>query len=109
VLKVSPDNANSLLAQFAHPRADETVAKLERIPAYVPRHTRADWRQINVPTLVLANRQDEIHPFDFGEVLASEISGAELHELTPKSMSKEQHASDVQRFISDFLTRNFTT
>jgi pimeloyl-ACP methyl ester carboxylesterase len=109
VLKVSPDNANSLLAQFAHPRADETVAKLERIPAYVPRHTRADWRRIKVPTLVLANRQDEIHPFDFGEVLANEISGAELHELTPKSVSKEKHTADVQRFISEFLTRNFIT
>jgi pimeloyl-ACP methyl ester carboxylesterase len=107
VLKISPDNANSLLSQFAHPRAEETVAKLERIPAYVPQHTRADWKRIRVPTLVLVNRQDEIHPFDFGEVLAREIPNAQLVEVAPKSVSKEQHTADVQQALSDFLLKHF--
>ena len=107
VLKVSPDNANSLVAQFVHPRAEETVAKLERIPAYVPSHTRAEWKRIRVPTLVLANRQDAIHPFEFGEVLAQTIPGAALVEVTPKSVSKEQHTADVQRALTDFLVKNF--
>ncbi len=109
VMRVSPDNADSLLAQFAHPRAEETVAKLERIPGYVPNHSRADWNGIRVPTLVLVNRQDEIHPFEFGEVLAQEIPGAELRELTPKSVNKEKHGADVQRFLSDFLLKHFGT
>lgn len=107
VLRVSPDNANSLLAQFTHPRAEETAAKLERIPAHVPAHTREDWKQIRVPTLVLANRQDAIHPFEFGEVLARSIPGALLVEITPKSVSKERHAADVQRAVGDFLVKHF--
>ena len=107
VLKVSPDNANSLLAQFTHPRAEETVAKLERIPAHVPTHTREDWKRIRVPTLVLVNRQDAIHPFEFGEVLARTIPGASLVEITPKSVSKERHASDVQRAVGEFLVKHF--
>src|SRR6185436_11059713 len=85
VKQVSPDNANSLLSQFAHPRAEETVAKLERIPAYVPKYTRQEWRRISVPTLVLVNRQDEIHPFEFGGVLVREIRNAKLVEVAPKS------------------------
>ncbi len=105
VLKVSPDNAHSLLSQFAHPRAEETVAKLERIPAYVPKHRREDWKRIDVPTLVLVNRQDEIHPFEFGEMLARGIPEAELHELTPKSVNAAQHRADVQRVVGDFLQR----
>lgn len=109
VLKVSPDNANSLLAQFAHPRAEETVAKLERIPAYVPKHSRAEWNRLQVPTLVIVNRQDEIHPFEFGEVLAREIPGAALQEVTPKSLNKERHATDVQRAVSEFLRQHFTS
>jgi pimeloyl-ACP methyl ester carboxylesterase len=109
VLKKSPDNANSLLSQFAHPRAEETVAKLERIPAYVPKHSRADWNKIAVPTLVLVNQQDEIHPFEFGEVLAREISNAQLVELTPKSVNKELHAADVQRALENFLKQNSST
>ena len=108
VLKKSPDNAKSLLAQFAHARAEETVAKLERIPNYAPRHSREDWKRIAVPALVLANRQDEIHPFEFGEILAQAIPQAEWREITPKSLSIEQHARDVQRFIGEFLGRHFS-
>jgi pimeloyl-ACP methyl ester carboxylesterase len=107
VLKVSLDGAASLLSQFAHPRAEETVAKLERIPGYVPKHTREHWKRIRVPTLVLANQQDPVHPFDFGQTLAQTIPQAQLIELTPKSVSKEQHAADVQRAITTFLIRNF--
>ena len=107
VLKISPDSAASLLAQFEHPRAEETVAKLERIPGYVPRHLREDWKRICVPTLVLANQQDPVHPFDFGQTLAETIPGAQLIEITPKSVSKEQHTADVQRALTDFLVGNF--
>lgn len=106
VKRVSPDNANSLLAQFAHPRAEETVAKLERIPNYVPAHRRDDWRRIAVPTLVLANRQDEIHPFTFGETLAAAIPNARLVEVAPKSVSKERHNAEVQAALDEFLGAN---
>ncbi len=108
VRRVSPDNAASLLGQFAHPRAAETAVKLERIPAHVPAHPRAAWRNITVPTLVLANRRDAIHPFEFGETFAREIPGAEFRELTPKSVSKEQHEAKTQQFIADFLVRQTT-
>jgi pimeloyl-ACP methyl ester carboxylesterase len=104
VKRVSPDNANSLLAQFAAPRAEETVAKLERIPKYVPAHRRDDWKRIAVPTLVLANQQDEIHPFAFGETLAAAIPQARLVEVAPKSAAKERHVREVQAALDEFLT-----
>ena len=50
-----------------------------------------------MPTLVLGNRQDPIHPWDIAETLAGLIPGAELREITPKSVSLEQHAADVQK------------
>lgn len=103
----SPDNANSLLGQFDHPRAEETVIKLEAIPQYAPLYTREQWKIISVPTLVLANRQDPIHPFEYGETLARIIPGAEFRELTPKSVSLERHGADVQRALEEFLSRSF--
>jgi pimeloyl-ACP methyl ester carboxylesterase len=106
VKRVSPDNANSLLSQFAHPRAEETVAKLERIPNYVPKHTRTDWRSIKVPTLVIVNRQDQIHPFNFGEALAREIANARVVEVAPKSANKERHTADVQNALANFFADN---
>ncbi len=101
----SPDNALSLLAQFAHPRAEETVAKLERIPLHQPAHPAALWAGIRVPTLILGNRDDLIHPWEFAVEYARRIPGAELGELTPKSTSLERYTSDTQRFVSEFLVK----
>jgi pimeloyl-ACP methyl ester carboxylesterase len=107
VFRKSPDNAISLLGQFEQPRAEETVIKLERIPYYVPTYTREHWKAISVPTLVLANRQDPIHPFEYGETLARIIPGAAFTELTPKSVSLERHNADVQHALAEFLNRSF--
>ncbi|MSU36558.1 MAG: alpha/beta hydrolase [Pedosphaera sp.] len=101
----SPDNALSLLAQFAHPRAEETVAKLERLPLYQPAHPASRWEKIGVPTLILGSREDLIHPWASAVEYAHRIPGAELYELTPKSAGKEQHALETQRFISEFLVK----
>jgi pimeloyl-ACP methyl ester carboxylesterase len=106
-LRESPDAAASLLGQFSHPRAEETVVKLERIPRHIPAHRREEWASITVPTLVLANRQDPIHPYEFGETLARMIPGAEFRELTPKSLSVEAHGADAQRHIEAFLGSHF--
>jgi pimeloyl-ACP methyl ester carboxylesterase len=107
VLQQSPLTAQSLVGQFLHPRAEETVALFERIPLDAPSLDRAGWRVIKAPTLVLANRQDPIHPFEYGEILAREIPGAEFKELTPKAVSVEQHNADTQRFLENFLLRNY--
>ncbi len=82
--------------------------KLERIPNDTPNRDAAELRVIAVPTLVLANRQDVIHPFAYGEALAQAVPGAEFQELTPKSVSKERHTEDVQGFVGDFLVRHFS-
>ena len=63
--------------------------------------------KIKSPALVLANCQDPIHPFEFGEILAQEIPGAEFRELRPKSISVEDYNRDTQKFLSEFLTRHF--
>jgi pimeloyl-ACP methyl ester carboxylesterase len=107
ILAESPDCANSLVLQFANPRAKEAIGPLERIPSGAPNHDRAEWKRVNVPTLVLANRQDPIHPFEFGEIYAREIPGAEFHELTCKSVSVERYGQDTQRFIETFLLKHF--
>jgi pimeloyl-ACP methyl ester carboxylesterase len=109
VLKESSDCAASLLGQFWNPRAEETIVKFHRILGGAPTRDLAELKSIRVPTLVLANRQDPIHPFEYGEVLARTIPGAEFHELTPKSLNPTAHMNDVQRLISDFFQRHFGT
>jgi pimeloyl-ACP methyl ester carboxylesterase len=103
----SPDAVNSLLELFVHPRAVETVAKLERLPQDAPNRDRAQWRRIRVPALVLANRRDSIHPFEYGTTLAREIPGAQFAELTPKSASVSQYTRDFRRHLGEFLRAHF--
>ena len=104
----SIDSANALEGQFTNPRAEETVVKLERIPVDAPNLNLEEWKSIRVPTLVLANRQDPIHLFEYGEILAKTIPAAEFYELTPKSVSLERHGADVQRFLEEFLVKHFS-
>ncbi len=106
-LGLYPDVAKSLRTQFEHPRAEENTINLERIPRDTPSSDRREWASIRVPTLVLANRQDPIHPFEYGETCARMIPGAGFKEITAKSVSVEQHGRDVQQSMEEFLQRRF--
>jgi pimeloyl-ACP methyl ester carboxylesterase len=107
VRRESPDAASSLEGQFGEARAEAAVARLEQIPADAPNRHRAQWGIIRVPTLVMANMQDPVHPFEYGEALARAIPGAVLRELTPKSVSREQHQQDTRRHLAEFLSTHF--
>ncbi len=103
----SPAVVQSMLGFFAHPRVDDLVVILEQLTHDAPCEDLAQLTQIKAPTLVLANRQDPVHPLGFGTALAAAIPGAEFGELTAKSISAERHRQDVQRLISQFLHRHF--
>jgi pimeloyl-ACP methyl ester carboxylesterase len=104
---VSPDCARSLAGQFEHPRALECVARLERLASDSPCIDRGLYGKILAPTLIVGNRRDPIHPWALAGELSRLIAGAELVEVTPKSVSLEQHAADVREAIDQFLTRRF--
>src|SRR6516164_7923638 len=70
------------------------------------KHTETDLRQLealDVPTLVLAHRQDPIHPFAYGRRLADAIRGARLVEVTARSVNRRQHAAEMQHNLAIFL------
>ena len=103
----SPDCARSAVGQFEHPRALECVARLERLITDTPCLDRSIYGNLKIPTLILGNRQDPIHSWALASTLAEIIPGAELREVTPKSVSLDLHAADVQQAIDDFLTHHF--
>lgn len=105
--QLSPDSADSLAGQFAEPRAEEAVARLERIPNDVPHPRQNEWAGIKAPTLILATRMDPIHPFDYANTLAQIIPGARVKELTPKSVSRERYRLETQQCLADFLRSHF--
>ena len=107
VLAESTDSASAVLGMFDDPSCEETVDRFERIPRDCPSRDRSAWRAIRVPTLVLANHQDPIHPFAMAPDLAREIAGAELQTLTPKCIDIDAHHRDFRRHVLAFLGRHF--
>lgn len=98
-----PDVATSFTTQFMGAGAEETALKLERIIRDSPHPDRAAWARLSMPVLVLGNRQDPIHPYEFATEMASAIPGARFEEITSKSVSIERHTADVQRALEAFL------
>lgn len=103
----SPDCATSLVGQFEQPRAEECAARLSNLIVDTPCPDRTLYATIKVPTLVLGNREDPIHPWDLAETLAGLIPGAAFCEITPKSVSLERHAMDVSEAVNTFLRNQF--
>jgi pimeloyl-ACP methyl ester carboxylesterase len=103
LLAEAPDVAASAEGQFLQPRAEEVVARLERIPNDVPSHDRMTWSTIHVPTLVLANHIDPVHPYEMAKTIAEAIPGAQMRELTSKSVNKPEHIRQAQEYIGAFL------
>jgi pimeloyl-ACP methyl ester carboxylesterase len=99
-----PDVAASLSSQFQHPHAEESAVKLERIIKDSPHPDRAAWSRLRVPTLVLGNRLDPVHPFEYAEELARAIPGAALREIASKSISVERHEAEVRAALDEYLT-----
>lgn len=105
ILRESSDVAASLIGQFEHPRAEETAVKLERLAGDAPNRNRAEWSQIQVPTLILFNQLDPIHPAHYAETLVAHLPHAEVREVTAKSISVDRYTQDTQRFVTEFLSR----
>jgi pimeloyl-ACP methyl ester carboxylesterase len=105
MLAESPDVAASLVGQFDAPQAAERIARLERMPLDRPCADLAACAAIDVPVLVLANRQDPLHPFALAQELAGQFKQPEFVEVTAKSVSRERHRADVQTALNAYLAR----
>ena len=84
------------------------MAKFVRIIRDKPCESLEQLRSIRVPTLVLANDLDPIHPLEFGPLLAKFIPGAHFRQITAKSISIEAHEQDVQEALEEFFKTHFS-
>jgi len=96
-----------LLGQFEDPDVNETACKFERIIRDRPCDKLEQLGSIRVPTLVLANDLDPIHPLEFGRILTGSIPGAQFRQITSKSVSVEKHERDVQEALEQFFKTHF--
>ncbi len=99
----APDNFASLLGYFERPNAVAFADVLADIAADGPDVSQAAAAALAVPTLIIGNQQDAIHPLSHAGVLADTIPGASLVEVTPKAADKLRHFAEIQDAVIRFL------
>ncbi|MGV1836093.1 alpha/beta fold hydrolase [Rhizobium rhizogenes] len=99
----APDNFASLLGYFDRPNAVAFASVLADIAADGPDVSQAAAAALAIPTLIIGNEQDAIHPLSCAQVLADTIPGASFVEVTPKAADKQRHFAEVQDAITRFL------
>lgn len=93
----------SLLGQFKYPYVKETSMKFVKLPMDCPNHDREAWKNLKLPTLILASQLDPIHPYTYGRLLSEYIPNAKFIEITSKTISNKQHNQDSYEAIENFL------
>ncbi|MBB4570893.1 alpha/beta fold hydrolase [Rhizobium leucaenae] len=99
----APDNFASLLGYFDRPNAGAFASVLADIAADGTGITQAEAAALTVPTLIIGNEQDVIHPLACARTLADTIADTRFVEITPKAADKAQHFAEVQDAIATFL------
>ena len=101
--QASPAAAEAFLRQFDSAQAEVAVDRLERLPAQAP-HPLADLARVQVPALLLACRDDRLHPFDVAQGLAAGLSNSRLIEVASRHAAPAQHTAEVQQAVEAFLS-----
>ena len=99
----SPDNCASLLGYFDRPRSETTVALLTRIPFDGPGVDPARLGAIGLPTLILANGEDVVHPIAYAEDLTRLIPTARLTIVTSKTVDRAAYVREFRAAVAEFL------
>jgi pimeloyl-ACP methyl ester carboxylesterase len=98
-----PPAATMVEGFFTGRTSQAIVATYQAIPRSVPYHSPVELRRISVPVLVLANRRDPLHPFEYAEALARAIPQAQLKEFPSKAEGLEKHTAAFRNYLGEFL------
>jgi pimeloyl-ACP methyl ester carboxylesterase len=109
VERVSPDNAASLRWFFDRPNSYSTIALLSRIPADGPDISQEQMRSLDLPTLIIANDQDYVHPLATAQKLTSLIPAAVECKITSKTADRTCYVTEFKMALSRFLASQKST
>jgi pimeloyl-ACP methyl ester carboxylesterase len=68
-----------------------------------PGVSETDTARVSVPTVVIGNERDAVHPMSIAEELARLIPGARLVAIPSKSDDRDGYRSGFQHAITQFL------
>jgi pimeloyl-ACP methyl ester carboxylesterase len=103
VADVSPDNAVSLCSFFSRANGQSTIELLSRIPKDGPGVTLQDIASLDLPTLVIGNGEEYVHPLAYASQLSDLIPNAKLHIVTSKTVDNVLYRSQFREALAAFI------
>ncbi|EHJ7460712.1 alpha/beta hydrolase [Listeria monocytogenes] len=77
--------------------------KFSDIPKDRPIKNKSELTNLTIPTLILANNYDVIHPIEYSLFYKRNIENASYYELTPKTIDAEKHKLEITTYINTFI------
>jgi pimeloyl-ACP methyl ester carboxylesterase len=99
----SPYAADTLLREFAAPRARARRIRLERMPATTPFSSLRELRKITVPVAVIGTQRDPLHPTAIARHWAEHLPQAVYHLIPPKTSSDERYSQRLGQIVTASL------
>ena len=99
----APDNLVALRGFFSRRPVDTVRELLLRIPDDGPGILREALAAVRVPTLVIGNSRDAVHPLALARELAGALPAAQFVEITSKSDDRERYRAEFRAALSNFL------
>ncbi|MBO4218562.1 MAG: alpha/beta hydrolase [Erysipelotrichaceae bacterium] len=103
VYEQTPELALSMFDFFRDPVSLKYPEKFALVPPQQLIDGLEQLKEIRVPVEILANRQDNIHRYEYGEILHQGIEGSSFHEIACKKENKELYDSDINRYLRQLL------
>jgi pimeloyl-ACP methyl ester carboxylesterase len=92
--------------EFTREHALEHSTILRLLPFDRPLPDLQKCQEIAIPTLVIGNRLDPVHPWEFAERLKLGIPTASLVEVPSKSINLNEHKRAARDSIAQFLQQH---
>ena len=103
----APDNLVSLHGYFDRPDTSAFAEVLADIASDGTGVSKAEAARLEMPTLVIGNRMDAVHPMATAQSLANAISSASFIEVPAKATDVTAHSAAVRGAIRHFLSTQF--
>ncbi len=100
-----PDVGKSILGIFGSHQQEGLPTVIDSMVLDRPFLSLEDLVKIDVPTLILANDDDPLHPFYMGADIQKSIKGSQLEKITSRYIDGEKYASDVRSSVSEFISQ----
>jgi len=99
----SPDNLLSLKNIFYRSPQNITSALIKAIANDGPGISDNEVRKIKIPTLIIGNHYDKIHPLEYATTLSKMIKTSNLVVITSKSINRDLYIAEFRNSLNLFL------